>query len=312
MIKIICICTFAILALNSVRSLPMPDYVVPNTPENLERLKNLGPDDLAEELSGQFEGDMVMSPSEIAQLIGGNKNGKTGLIAERFRWPDNIIPYTINEEDFSSAQIHYIHLAAERLMEVTCLKFVPYREGVHTNYIWVTGENSGCWSYVGMRNGRQQLNLTPNNPEVGCFRLYTIVHEFMHALGFYHMQSATERDEYVRIVWENIQAGTQNNFNTYDAQTITQFGIEYDYGSVMHYSRTAFSINGSDTIVALKDLGDSIMGQRVRMSDKDIARINAMYCPLSPRPPPPQSLTEFFYRLNNGMNKLFYNIFSRF
>jgi hypothetical protein len=81
-----------------------------------------------------------------------------------------------------------------------------------------------------MRGGRQQLNLTPNTPEVGCFRLYTIVHEFIHALGFYHMQSASERDDFVRILWENIQAGTENNFNKFEASHIDNFGVEYDYG----------------------------------------------------------------------------------
>lgn len=310
MIKIVSICTFAILALTSVRTHPTPDFVVPNTPENIERLQHLGPDDHAELLSGQFEGDMVLSPAEIAELLG--VRGRTGLTDQRYRWTDNIVPYAIREEDFTSAQIHYIHLGAQRIMDVTCLKFVPYREGVHENHLWITGENSGCWSYVGMTTRvRQQLNLTPNNPEVGCFRLYTIVHEFMHALGFFHMQSATERDEYVQIIWENIQAGTQNNFASYNASAITQFGIEYDYGSVMHYPRTAFSINGEDTIVPIRDLGDNIMGQRLRMSDKDIARINAMYCPRRPNPPP-QSLAEFFYRINSRMNSLIFNIFSRF
>lgn len=159
-----------------------------------------------------------------------------------------------------------------------------------------------------MRGGAQQLNLQPYDFEVGCFRLYTIVHEFMHAIGFYHMQSATERDEYVKIVFENIQNGTQHNFNTYDASTISQYGIQYDYGSVMHYSKTAFSINGSDTIVPLKDLGDDVMGQRVRMSEKDIARINAKYCPYVP-PRRPINMSEFFRRMNTRMNNLFKTIF---
>jgi hypothetical protein len=54
---------------------------------------------------------------------------------------------------------------------------------------------------------RQQLNLEPNTPGVGCFRLGTIEHELLHTLGFYHQQSATERDEYVTIHWDNIQTG---------------------------------------------------------------------------------------------------------
>lgn len=67
----------------------------------VERLKNLGPDDYAELLSGQFEGDMVMSPDEIEILTGGGRGGRTGLINTQYYWTDNIIPYTIREEDFS-------------------------------------------------------------------------------------------------------------------------------------------------------------------------------------------------------------------
>lgn len=75
------------------------------------------------------------------------------------------------------------------------------------------------------------------------------MHEFLHALGFYHMQSATERDDYVKIEWDNIQPGTANNFNKYDANRITNFNVEYDVTSVMHYSAYAFSYNGFATIV---------------------------------------------------------------
>lgn len=92
------------------------------------------------------------------------------------------------------------------------------------------GENSGCWSYVGMRGGRQQLNLQSFEPELGCFRLYTIVHEFLHALGFYHMQSNYVRDDYVEIIWENIQSGTENNFNKMSEASTNNFGVDYDYG----------------------------------------------------------------------------------
>lgn len=46
----------------------------------------------------------------------------------------------------------------------------------------------------------------------------------------------------------------------------------------MHYGKTAFSIDGSDTIVPLKPLNGQVMGQRLRMSENDIERINMMYC----------------------------------
>lgn len=161
---------------------------------------------------------------------------------------------------------------------VTCLKFVPYDPSVHEDFVTVMGTGSGCYSSVGRRGREQFLNLQPYAVETGCFRLYTIVHEFMHAVGFYHMQSATERDDFVRIVFESIQSGTENNFNTYSADVISNLGVEYDYGSVMHYSRTAFSKDGNDTIIALRPLNGQVMGQRLQMSQNDIARVNRMYC----------------------------------
>jgi Astacin (Peptidase family M12A) len=164
------------------------------------------------------------------------------------------------------------------LEEVTCLKFVAYDPTIHTDFITVIGSGSGCYSSVGRRGREQFLNLQPYARESGCFRLYTIVHEFIHAIGFYHMQSAPERDDFVRIELSLVQQGSAHNFNKYGFETVTNYDVEYDYGSVMHYSKTAFSINGSDTIIPLRDLNGDVMGQRLRMSNKDIARVNRMYC----------------------------------
>lgn len=180
------------------------------------------------------------------------------------------------------------------------------------------GEDSGCWSYVGRQGRRQVLNLQSFDLELGCFRLYTIVHEFLHAVGFFHMQSATERDEYVDIIWDKIQRGTENNFDAYGESYIMNYNVEYDYGSVMHYGATAFSIDGTDTIVPKKDLNGEIMGQRTRLSPNDIARVNRMYCnepwettTAVPRPPLPTipSIPEFAKSIHRFVNNILRNIF---
>lgn len=98
-----------------------------------------------------------------------------------------------------------------------------------------------------MQGGAQVINLELN----GCVWHGTAVHEMLHALGFYHQQSATDRDNYVKVIFENIKDGKAHNFIKYGADLITDFGVEYDYGSIMHYSNKAFSKNGKPTMQPL-------------------------------------------------------------
>nr|XP_040234261.2 seminal metalloprotease 1-like [Anopheles coluzzii] len=244
--------------------------VIKNTPENAARLRNLRPDELAEELSGQFEGDIVLSEEQERSLLSNRRNG---LIATTYRWPGNTVPVMIVEEDFTPEQIEHIKRGLRQIESVTCLKFVTRTE--EPDYVRVIGTGSGCYSSVGHRGGAQTLNLEPYDVDTGCFRLATIVHEFIHAVGFYHQQSASDRDQFVQIVWDNIEDGKEHNFNIYDSDTVTDFSVQYDYGSVMHYSSTAFSKNGEKTIVP-KDPNATI-GQRVGMSERDISKLNHMY-----------------------------------
>lgn len=127
----------------------------------------------------------------------------------------------------------------------TCVRFKP-RMG-EKDYISIESSQSGCWSSVGRIGGKQEVNLQMP----GCTtKVGTIVHELMHALGFLHEQNRSERDNWVTIMTQNIQRGTENNFAKASAKTTTAFGVQYDYGSVMHYSTNAFSANGKPTIVA--------------------------------------------------------------
>lgn len=86
---------------------------------------------------------------------------------------------------------------------LTCIKFQPRIN--QTGYIFVArgGSGSGCYSFLGRLGTVQQLNLeTP-----GCVTKGIVMHEFIHAIGFYHEQSREDRDDYVTINWSNIQPG---------------------------------------------------------------------------------------------------------
>ncbi|XP_059620608.1 seminal metalloprotease 1-like [Phlebotomus argentipes] len=221
-----------------------------------------------EEQSGNFQGDMILSPKQLLAL-----KQRTGYIAERYRWPNKTVPYELSD-DFTDEQKQFIRQSLDMIEEVSCVRFVP-KNASHNSYVLVRGDDAGCSSSVGFQNRRQTLNLAPNVPGQGCFRNGTIVHEFLHALGFFHMQSASDRDDFVTIVWDNINPMFVRNFEKFDDTVISHFGVRYDYDSVMHYPRTAFTMNDEDTIVPLDP--EAEIGQRVRLSQGDIDRLNNMY-----------------------------------
>ncbi|XP_011186623.1 seminal metalloprotease 1-like isoform X4 [Zeugodacus cucurbitae] len=155
---------------------------------------------------------------------------------------------------------------------------VSQRNGVRKkSRHWPNGTQRGCHSKVGFTGRVQRFNLKPYPLEKGCFRFGSIVHEMMHALGFYHMQNTYNRDEYVYIAKENIKEGHFHNFKRYDKKHIEDFESEYDYASIMHYKKYAFTKNGKDTIVPLKKEAKGVMGQRVGLTKCDIGKLNKMY-----------------------------------
>lgn len=65
------------------------------------------------------------------------------------------------------------------------------------------------------------------------------------------MQSSSDRDDYVKIHWENIQENMKYNFNSYSLSEVSRFNTPYDYYSVMHYYQYAFSKNSKPTILPI-------------------------------------------------------------
>lgn len=133
------------------------------------------------------------------------------------------------------------------LKSAQTILLLPVRREVSSSdraYVNVRKGRGGCGSSSVGRQGRSQnLNISP-----GCFSDRTIMHEFIHAIGFYHEQSRPDRDRYVTIVTENISPSNRYNFRL-RSNDLT-FNVPYDGLSIMHYTSKAFSRNGKDTIVS--------------------------------------------------------------
>ncbi|XP_030582905.1 meprin A subunit beta [Archocentrus centrarchus] len=194
--------------------------------------------------------------------------GRNSIIGEEYRWPTTI-PYYLEDSLEMNAK-GVILKAFDQYRLKTCIDFAPWRG--EENYISVF-KGSGCFSSVGNRRvGKQQLSIGSN-----CDRLGTVEHEFLHALGFWHEQSRADRDDYVDIIWERIESGKEHNFNTYDDTVSSALGVPYDYGSVMHYSKTAFSTGSEPTIVTKIPHFMDVIGQRMGFSASDLTKLNRLY-----------------------------------
>ena len=168
----------------------------------------------------------------------------------------------------------------DRLENTTCLQFVP-RKNYHSDYIYFQYPESGCNSYVGRKGGEQIINLGGSY----CWKHGVILHEILHAMGFWHEQSRPDRDNFVRIIFSNIESDGLHNFMKRRDHEIESFGSLYDYGSIMHYSERAFlktPCQNCKTIEVTNGIlyflqGSPILGQRNDLSTSDIQQINRLY-----------------------------------
>ncbi|XP_066936470.1 zinc metalloproteinase nas-15-like [Clytia hemisphaerica] len=121
-------------------------------------------------------------------------------------------PYKI-DSSFSSSDRQTIKTAIEELNGYldgcTGEKLKERTSESNTGVVRFKNDKAGCWSYL----GKTSLNPQPINLHIGCVRKGIIQHEILHALGFNHEQSRTDRDNYVKIQSENIQDGKINLFN---------------------------------------------------------------------------------------------------
>ncbi|XP_051997387.1 low choriolytic enzyme-like isoform X2 [Xyrauchen texanus] len=185
-------------------------------------------------------------------------------------WPTSAdghvyIPYVI-ADNYSSREVDIIQRALDSFSSVSCIRFFPRND--ERDYISIESR-SGCYSYVGRQGYGQIVSLASS----GCIYHSTVQHELLHALGFNHEQTRSDRDDHIQVIWENILDDKKHNFDKIN--TLNQ-GTPYDYNSVMQYERYAFSKNGLATMVPIPDSSVEI-GTATEMSQNDMTRLFRLY-----------------------------------
>lgn len=67
---------------------------------SVKKLDHLEERDNAEEFSGQYEGDIVMTPEQM-KVYKNKAMFKNGMLQSTYLWPDAIVPFQIRRRDYS-------------------------------------------------------------------------------------------------------------------------------------------------------------------------------------------------------------------
>jgi len=185
-------------------------------------------------------------------------------------WPNTTIPYEIDEADFpeGSADRTAIDQAIKEWNDNTVIRLVQRAD--EADYIVFEDTDTTCTSGVGRKVGRQPISC---DLEGGGFSTGSLIHEIGHAVGFNHEAQRPDREQFITVNDENISSGKEDQFEPTDGRILT----DYDCGSIMHYPAMAFSSNGEPTIVASSAKCAQEIGQRDRLSGRDVWGASLLY-----------------------------------
>ncbi|CAH3019601.1 unnamed protein product [Porites evermanni] len=220
-----------------------------------------------------YGGDIKFTPKQKENMKKyGTPNGPQTRAASNVdseRWPNAVIPYVFDCSVANMESAVAATLQAMRMWESkTCIRFVE--RTTEKAYLELF-RGQGCWGHVGHHGYKTQISIGDN-----CDFQHVMEHELGHTVGFWHEQSRPDRDNYISVIWENVLDGLASAFEKRKWNTeVVDFGVPYDFASIMHYPFTAFSKNGKPTIRNIVDMQGKT--PYIVLSDGDARQTNAMY-----------------------------------
>ncbi|TKR63036.1 hypothetical protein L596_026919 [Steinernema carpocapsae] len=206
-----------------------------------------------------YQGDITLTPAQVEHIVSSrSKRQAINLNNPHFkRWSqerNGSIPYFFH--GFDANQRGLIKRAIQFWEDHTCVKFQEIDNGGRGLQITYAGPHGPCNSYIGKTDHMPQQVL---NLGYHCLQFGTIIHELGHALGMFHEHTRADRAQYVTIREDNLAPGIKHNFDIHRVVENDNQGVEYDYGSIMHYSQSKLPCllslkptNFSDSIICQK------------------------------------------------------------
>ncbi|GFU33426.1 zinc metalloproteinase nas-15 [Nephila pilipes] len=225
---------------------------------------------MAEEEDNELKRLAMQNPDlydgDMAGIDGPFDAERNAIPGQFYRWPNARVPYYIDNS--LGGYTGLMNQAFQNYHSYTCVRFTPWNG--ERDYVYIFA-GQGCYSHVGKTGGQQPLSLGN-----GCLFVGTAIHELGHALGFYHEQNRSDRDDHLIIYINNVIRGMESNFaKLAPTQNILFNG--FDLNSIMIYGNSAFSHNGYATMVARNGQNLYDPYDKNSMTWADIERVNKMY-----------------------------------
>ena len=149
------------------------------------------------------------------------------------RWPGGVVPFIVNDNVSAELRLAITGAAEHFRRFAPMISLVPRSD--QANWIeFIQYESTPCGaSLVGMQGRGQVIFLNATGP--GCATVGVVVHEVMHALGFFHEQQRADRDDYLHV--DTSCLATAADKAQYDKAAAEPFG-PFDYASIMLYQRS--------------------------------------------------------------------------
>lgn len=269
------------------------------TPDGVQHLRVSEVDGMA-----VFQGDMVLGDWEEVT------RGYRGAVNMGARWPSTRIPYQISDDvhdmcsptttvEGAECRTDEIADAIETWETQTPFRFEP-KTSSDTAYIRfdvdfntpLFGDKSmkrDCNAEVGYDGGRVEIN-------VGRCSTGNVRHEIGHALGWWHEQSRSDRDEWLFVDTSAIKPGDAHIFNKHGSTNIGPL----DTNSMMMYGSCAFAVDCSTAPTITRLDGVAYSANRRWLSGGDMSDMYRMYGDLFATDHPDEAGDEFGQALASG------------